>query len=55
MHVCKMMAAMTIGRTEPGSPETLNDPVCGSGRMFLAAASFNRNFEFNGADIPYTC
>ena len=55
MHICKMMAAMTMDRTDPDSQETLNDPACGSARMFLAAASFNRNLEFNGADIDLTC
>lgn len=55
MHICKMMAVMVMNRTEPGSQETLNDPACGSGRMFLAAASFNRDLKFNGADIDLTC
>lgn len=35
--------------------ETVSDPCCGSGRMFLSAAKINRNLRFYGADIDLQC
>lgn len=35
--------------------ETVSDPCCGSGRMFLSAAKVNRFLRFYGADIDLQC
>jgi len=50
--VCDIMACMT-GSVKQGS--NILDPDCGSGRMLLAAAKYNRNALFYGADVDENC
>ncbi|HEY8892207.1 MAG TPA: N-6 DNA methylase [Clostridium sp.] len=52
--VCEMISAITIGECLE-SKETICDPACGSGRMLLASAKFNRHSKFYGADLDNTC
>ena len=52
--IASFMATSGIhDRMEPG--RTVYDPVCGSGRMLLAAAKINRHLRFYGADIDPLC
>lgn len=52
--ICDLMAKMTIPK-EATDGNTISDPTCGSGRILLAAAKINRNFEFHGSDVDLTC
>lgn len=51
--LCDLMAGIAID----GEDRTLNDPCCGSGRMFLAAAKAHphRLWQFTGQDIDLRC
>lgn len=53
VHVCDMMALMTIGNPKDG--QSVVDSCCGSGRMLLSAAKINRNLNFYAADIDERC
>ncbi len=47
---------MLSGMVKAGGPGyRVADPACGSGRMLLAAAKFNRNILLFGADNDITC
>jgi hypothetical protein len=35
--------------------ETVSDPCCGSGRMFISYSKINRDAFFNGVDLSSTC
>lgn len=48
--LCKLIAELM-----PTSGQTIYDPCCGSGRLFLSAAEENRNQVFYGGDISETC
>jgi hypothetical protein len=50
--VCDMIARMNLPM-QPGA--RIADPACGSGRMLMAMAKFNRNATFYGADNDLNC
>ena len=55
--ICKIMAKMQL----PSDPTNLDgrrsvsDPCCGSGRMLLAAAEIQPNWQFVGQDVDLRC
>lgn len=49
--LCDMIAQLT----PPEKFKAMNDPCCGSGRFFLAAAKVERDSLYYGADIDYQC
>lgn len=55
--ICDMMARMTIEGTDvpAGVRKTVADCCCGSGRMLLAAAEIQPNWEFIGQDVDLRC
>ncbi|MEZ6131131.1 MAG: N-6 DNA methylase [Planctomycetaceae bacterium] len=55
--ICKMMAQMSLPfeRTDLDGRRTVNDPCCGSGRMLLAAAEMQPNWQFVGQDVDMRC
>ena len=53
-HLCGMIATMS-GCEKLKDGQTVLDPACGSGRMLLAAAKYNRQAIFYGADLDITC
>ena len=55
VHICEMMAQMTIHNLDKKEGERVLDPACGSGRMPLAAAKINHRNYFFGADNDQTC
>lgn len=38
-----------------GAGETVSDPTCGSGRMFISMSKLNKNIRCNGVDLSPTC
>ena len=50
--VCDMMARMNLPMIAGGR---VLDPACGSGRMLMAMAKFNRHATFYGADNDVNC
>lgn len=50
--ICDMMAGMIRAG---GTGRRVADCACGSGRMLLAAAKFDRSLRFYGADITREC
>lgn len=57
-NVCDLMAGIVQGcnkRKEDGSPKKINDPACGSGRLILSSAKYDRTSYFVGYDISETC
>lgn len=48
--ICSLLAQMTAG-----SPQSVYDPCCGSGRTLLAHANLGRCAEFFGQDIDRRC
>lgn len=50
--VCDLMARMNLPMKAGGR---ILDPACGSGRMLMAMAKFNRNATFYGADNDVNC
>ena len=55
VHICEMMAQMTMPNFGEKEGERILDPACGSGRMPLAAAKMNHHNYFFGADNDQTC
>lgn len=54
--VSDLMAAITyIDAPLPIDGNKMLDPACGSGRLILASAKYNRNQHFVGQDLSYTC
>ena len=55
--ICDMMAAMNLPqeKTDLDGRRTVNDPCCGSGRMLLAAAKVQPNWQFVGQDVDLRC
>lgn len=57
-HVCDLMAGIVQGCNkgqEDGSTKKINDPACGSGRLILSSAKYDRTSYFVGCDISATC
>jgi len=55
MELCRFMAILIMDSRVPEDDAKVHDPACGSGRMFLAAAQFNKKQHFFGTDIDMTC
>jgi len=55
--ICAMMARMNLPseKTDLDGRRTVNDPCCGSGRMLLAAAQLQPNWQFVGQDVDLRC
>ncbi len=51
-HICELTARINLP-SKPGG--RIFDPCCGSGRMLMAMAKFDRNARFYGADIDHNC
>lgn len=51
--VCKMMAHMTVDKTEESI--SISDPACGSGRTLIAAMPLAPKARFTAVDKDYTC
>ena len=51
-HICDLMARINLP-DKPGS--RIADPACGSGRLLMAMARYNRSATFYGADIDENC
>ncbi|HFK5512767.1 TPA: N-6 DNA methylase [Elizabethkingia anophelis] len=54
-EISDMIAKILFSENKILNGQSVNDPACGSGRMFLAAAKVNRNFRFYGSDIDLVC
>lgn len=53
--VSDMMAQMLFCGDSAGKDNKVNDPCCGSGRLFLSAAKIDRKRYFVGTDIDLAC
>ena len=55
--ICEMMAIMNLPEEKTGldGRRAVNDPCCGSGRMLLAAAKIQPNWQFVGQDVDLRC
>lgn len=58
--VCEMIVKMTLGENPPqqaedGSPLTICDPACGSGRTLLAAGRMVPDAVLYGCDVDHRC
>jgi type I restriction-modification system DNA methylase subunit len=54
-EIADMISKILFSENKILDGQSVNDPACGSGRMFLAAAKINRNFRFYGSDIDLVC
>lgn len=57
-NVCDLMAGIVQecnNGQEDGSAKKINDPACGSGRLILSSAKYDRTSYFVGCDISETC
>jgi type I restriction-modification system DNA methylase subunit len=55
--ICEMLARMNlpVEPTDLDGRRTVGDPCCGSGRMLLAAAAIQPNWQFVGQDVDVRC
>lgn len=53
-NICSMIAS-TNGMSNLENDKRILDPACGSSRMLLAAAKFNRHVNLYGCDNDITC
>ena len=53
LHICELMAQICGNVEKKG--DTVYDPTCGSGRMFLTKFKYDPNAICVGGDIDFTC